>query len=175
LPEISVEKQINNILMRINALPEQTNKAMILALNRTAEWIKGRLSKEISSEMRIKLKLVRDKIKISKANKRELQAVLNCNMRGIPVASLGNPRQTPPGAVVGNRLFKGAFVATIRKGGQQGVYRRKTKERFPLKTVRIEIFNIAKAIIEELLGKEVKEVFEKRFLHEITRITGAIA
>lgn len=166
--------QLNNILERIHALPEHVNRASILALNRTTEFLKSRVSKEISYEQRIKLKLIRDRIRIFRAHKMNLASLLNCDFRGIRASDLGNPRQTKPGAVVGNRLFKGAFVATLKKSKEPGVYRRTTKDRFPLKSERIEIFNDALQIIQELCGDEAMAVFEKRFLHELSRITGAI-
>ena len=166
--------QLNNILERIHVLPEHVNRASILALNRTTEFLKSRVSKEISYEQRIKLKLIRDRIRIFRAHKMNLASLLNCDFRGIRASDLGSPRQTKPGAVVGNRLFKGAFVATLKKNKEPGVYRRTTKDRFPLKSERIEIFNDALQIIQELCDDEAMAVFKKRFLHELSRITGAI-
>lgn len=169
------EKQINNILKTIHALPEQVQKATILALNRTSEWLKGRVAKDISREKRIKLKIIRDKIKVLKADKRNIQANLNCNFQNIPIIDLGKVRQNAIGAVVGNMTFPHAFIATMHKGGKQNVYRRTTKKRFPVKVVKIPIYNDAIKIIEDLLGIETKQIFEKRFLHEIIRISGVIA
>jgi hypothetical protein len=83
-------------------------------------------------------------------------------------------RQTPEGAKAGGQLFKGAFVASLKPGAKQGIYRRKTKKRFPVKSVTIPIFDEAMKIVEELAGDEARSVFEKRFRHEISRITGAL-
>jgi hypothetical protein len=171
---LSVESQIEKIVSSINALPEQVNQAAIFALNRTAEWMKGQVSKEISAEKRIKLKAIRDRIFIARANKKNLQSLLNCNFRGIYARDLGSMRQTPEGAKAGGHLFPGAFVATLRKGAKTGIYRRKGKERFPVKSVMIPIFDEAMKIIEELVGDEARSVFEKRFKHEISRLTGAL-
>ena len=167
--------QLNRLFEKIHALPEQVNRATILALNRTAEFLKSRVSKEISTEQRIKLKLIRDRIRIFRAHKMNLASLLNCDFRGVRASDLGKPRQTKPGAVVGNRLFKGAFVATLKKSKEPGVYRRTTKKRFPLKAERIEIFDDALRIVQDLCGDEARAVFEKRFLHELERITGGIA
>ena len=104
-----------------------------------------------------------------------LASLLNCDFRGVRAADLGKPRQTKSGAVVGNRLFKGAFVATLKKSKEPGVYRRTTKKRFQLKSERIEIFDDALRIVQDLCGDEARAVFEKRFLHELERITGGIA
>ena len=171
---VSVQKQIDKILESINALPEQVQKATIFALNRTAEWLKSQVSKEISKEKRLKLKLIRDKISMIRANKRDLNARLSCNFRSILVRDLPNVKQTPIGVRAGGKIYPHAFIATLKKGGHAGVYRRKGKERFPVKSVTLPIYDNAVKVIENLLGQEAKQVFEKRFFHEIKRITGAI-
>jgi hypothetical protein len=75
---LSVESQIEKVVSSINALPEQANLAAMFALNRTAEWMKGQVSQELSKEKRLKLKLIRDRIAIARANKKNLQSLLNC-------------------------------------------------------------------------------------------------
>ena len=173
--QVSIDKQIDRIIESVNALPEQVNQACVFALNRTAEWMKGRLVKEISAEHRIKLKLIRDRIIMQRADKRNPQSRLNCNFKSVLVRDLANVRQTPIGVVAGGKTYPHAFIATLKKGGKSGVYVRKTKKRFPLKSVTIPIFDGALKLIENLVGEEAGAVFEKRFLHEITRITGALA
>ena len=66
-------------------MPYQVQQASILALNRTAEWMKGKLAKDISAEQRLKLKLIRDRIVMQKANKRNPQAQLSCNFKSVYV------------------------------------------------------------------------------------------
>ncbi|MDR2681595.1 MAG: phage tail protein, partial [Holosporaceae bacterium] len=106
--------------------------------------------------------------------KKNLQSLLNCNFGGILARDLGSMRQTPAGAVAGGQLFEHAFIATLKKSGRPGIYRRKTKKRFPVKSVTIPIFDEATKIIEELAGNEAAAVFEKRFRHEISRLTGML-
>jgi hypothetical protein len=171
---VSVESQIEKIVSSINALPEQVAQASVFALNRTAEWMKSQVSKNLSVEKRIKLKIIRDRINMKRADKRNLQSLLNCNFRGILARDLGSMTQTPASAKAGGQLFPGAFIATLRKGAKAGIYRRKTKKRFPVKAVTIPIFEEATKIISELVGDEARSVFEKRFLHEIKRMTGTV-
>ncbi|MBR1734620.1 MAG: phage tail protein [Alphaproteobacteria bacterium] len=170
-----IDKQIKNLIESINAMPEQVAQASIFALNRVAEWLKGRVSQEVSKEKRIKLKLIRDRISIMRANKKKTEAALNCNFRGILVKDLASVRQTATGVTAGGASYPHAFIATLKPGGKPGVYRRTSKKRFPVRSVRIEIYDEAEKIITELLGKEARDVFEKRFLHEIQRMTGALA
>ncbi len=172
---VSVDKQINNILETINAYPEQLKRAAILAVNRTAEWLKGSVAKELSKNKRIKLKLIRDKITILKEDKRYIRRHLEFHLQDIPVMQLGGVKQNAIGTVAGGVLYPHAFIATLRKGvGKPNVYRRVGRERFPVKVVRVSIYEAAIKIIEDLLGLEATQVFKKRFLHEIKRITGAV-
>jgi hypothetical protein len=83
-------------------------------------------------------------------------------------------RQTPEGAKAGGQLFQGSFIASLKPEAKAGIYRRKTKKRFPVKSVTIPVFNEAMKIIEKLAGDEARSVFEKRFKHEISRLTGAL-
>jgi hypothetical protein len=175
MQQVSVDAQIEKIVSSINALPEQVARAAMFSLNRTAEWMKGQVSKELSAEKRIKLKAIRDRISIARANKKNLQSLLNCNFRGILARDLGSLKQTPAGAKAGNQLFPGSFVATLKPGAKTGIYHRKTKKRFPVKSVTIPIFDEATKIIEELVGEEARSVFEKRFRHEISRLTGVLS
>jgi hypothetical protein len=170
---VSIDSQIEKIVGSINALPEQVNQAAIFALNRTAEWMKSQVSKNVSAEKRLKLKLIRDRIAIARANRKNLRSLLNCNFRGILARDLGSMRQTPVGAKAGGQLFPGSFIASLKPGAKTGIYRRKTKKRFPVRSVTIPIFDEATKIIEGLVGNEARSVFEKRFRHEISRLTGA--
>lgn len=172
MARILANEKIDKIIEELNILPEHTQKATILALNRTSEWMKGRLSKDISREKRIKLKLIRDKIKITKADRRNPQTTLDCNFRNISIIELGKVQQNQVGTSVNGVTFPHAFIATLHKGGRRGVYRRTTKKRFPVKSVTIPFFEEATKIINDLLGSEVQEVFTKRFLHEVSRLSG---
>ena len=171
---VSVDNQIKRIIADLNVFPDQIQKASIHALDRTAEWMKGRLAKDISAEQRIRLKLIRDRISMQKASKGNPQATLSCNFKSVYVKDLANVKQTPTGVVAGGVMYPHAFIATLKKGGKPGVYRRTTTKRFPVKLVTISIFDDASRRVETLIGAESQQVFEKRFLHEIKRAAGAI-
>ena len=171
---VSVDNQTKRIIADLNVFPDQVRQASIFALNRTAEWMKGTLAKDISAEQRLKLKLIRDRIVMQKANKRNPQATLSCNFKSVYVKDLANVKQTPTGVVAGGVMYPHAFIATLKKGGKPGVYRRTTTKRFPVKSVTVSIFDDASRRVEVLIGAEAQQVFEKRFLHEIKRASGAI-
>lgn len=172
--QVPISQQIERVVEDINALPEQIQQACIYALNRTAELMKSELAKEISAKQRIRLKKIRDKITIMRANKRNPQARISGNLKSVYVKDLDNVHQTPVGVVAGGKVYPHAFIATLRSGGKPGVYRRTTKKRFPVKSVTISVFDDATKIIDEMIGTEARRVFEKRFFHEMKRITEAI-
>lgn len=166
-------KQIDKIVSSINALPEQVNRASMFAINRTAEWLKSSAAREISAQKRIKLKIIRDRFKIAKANKKHLSASISANMWALKGKDLGNMSQSPVGAIAGNYTFRGAFVATM-KSGHRGVFRRKGKERLPIKEQYVMLDNYASKLIATLINQESQAVFEKHFGHQIKRLTGAL-
>lgn len=165
--------QIDKIVSSIKALPDQVNRASLFAINRTAEWLKSSAAREISAEKRVKLKVILDRIKILKANKKQLSANINANMWALKGKDLGNMTQSSFGATAGSHLFKRAFVANM-KSGHRGVFRRKGKERLPIKEQYVMLDNYASKLIANLIDQESPAVFEKHFGHQIKKITGAI-
>ncbi len=165
--------QIDKIIASINALPDQVNRASMFAINRTAEWLKSTAAMEISAEKRVKLKVIRDRVKIIRANRKQLSASIDANMWALKGKDLGNMSQSSLGATAGSYTFKGAFVATM-KSGHKGVYRRKGKERLPIKEQYVMLDNYASQLIATLIDQESQIVFEKHFQHQIKRLTGAI-
>lgn len=165
-----IDKQIDRISDSIDAMPEVAARAAVYALNRTAGWLKEQIADEVSKEKRIKLQLIRDRIKVLIANKRRMSTTLKCDFRGIMVSDLRNAKQTPQGVVAGGILYPHAFIATIKKGGLDGVYRRVGRERFPVRAVRLSIYEEAERAITELLDKKARNYFEYRFLHEVKRL-----
>ena len=109
MSQVSVDSKIKKIVADLNVFPYQVQQASIFALNRTAEWMKGRLAKDISAEQRIKLKLIRDRISMQKASKRNPQASLSCNFKSVYVKDLSNVKQTPIGVIAGGVMYPHAF------------------------------------------------------------------
>jgi hypothetical protein len=70
---ISATESIERITREINALPSQAATAAMRALNKTAAWVKSVCSKKIAKEKLIKLKIVRDRIRVVQASRTSLQ------------------------------------------------------------------------------------------------------
>ncbi len=171
---LSIDEQIDKITHAIKATSTQVQLSLIPSINRTADWFKSNTSREIAKAKGLKLNKVRSKIFIKRANGTTFFSTLNYNVKGVLAADLGILKQTKSGVVVGGRLFDGAFIAHFRKDGKPGVYKRKTKKRFPLMSVRVSIDKEVSDAINRFLGTEAKFFFEKRFIHEIRRVTGTI-
>lgn len=166
-------RQIDKIILNINALPDQVTRASIFAINRTAEWLKSSAAREISAQKRVKLKIIRDRLKITKANKKQLSANISANMWALKGKDLGSMSQTPTGAKAGHYTFQGAFVATM-KSGHKGIFRRKTIARLPIKELYIPLDNYASKVISLLIDQESQAIFERHFQQQIKRLTGAV-
>lgn len=175
MPQVSVDAQIEKIIEDLNVFPEHVMTAAIDALNRTGDWLKNNIAKEVSAEQRIKLKMIRDRIVMRRASKNNLETKLSCKLTKVYVKDFDDVKQTPVGVRAGGVMYSHAFIADLRGFGRKGVYRRVGKDRFPVKSVTVELLsNDVINRIEDLVGTEAKGIFEKRFLHNLTKLTGRL-
>lgn len=174
--QVSVDEQIDKIIKELNVLPEAVLKYTNYALDHTVDHLKKEIVKGVSQEQRIKASLIRDRIEVVRASKRNSRPLskLLIDLKKIYVKNLSNVKQTSIGVRAGGVMYPHAFIADLRKSGTWGVYRRVGKDRFPVKSVLISIFEDVEKRIEDLIGTEAKELFEKDFLHMLRRRTGAL-
>ncbi len=128
---IEVSNNINKVIQTIDAKKDKVELAVVRALNKTALWVKAQASREISTEKQIKLKLIRNRLQVIKANRNSLKALVRASLYGIKAAKLGSMRQTKTGATVGKYMFHSAFVATMPRG-YTSVFKRKGKTALPI-------------------------------------------
>lgn len=171
--KLDIQKQIKKITADFNALPEYLEKAASRGLNKTANWLKGKVSKDISKSKRIKLKIVRERIEIFRAYKHNLQAVFRINDLSIPVIKFSNVVQTDKGIVAGGYFLKSAFFATMKRGNK-GVYKRVGKKRLPIYEQKISLSEDLEKVLKQILESNLENQFEKYFEHEFKYITGVI-
>ena len=175
--QVSADEQISKIIRDLNVLPEEVMWCTGSALNHTADHLKKEIVKGISREQRIKASLIRDRIEVVRSSRRSSRPLskLLIDLKKIYVKNLSDVKQTPIGVRAGGIMYPHAFIADLRKARKsKGVYRRVGKERFPVKSVTISIFEDVEKRIEDLTGTEAKEIFEKDFLHMLRRRTGAL-
>ncbi|WP_168464788.1 phage tail protein [Wolbachia endosymbiont of Ctenocephalides felis wCfeT] len=166
---IEVDHSIDKVIQDVNASKAKVESAAMKALNKTALWLKVQASKEISQEKQIKQSLIRKRLRIIKASKSSVNALVKASLYGIKVGKLGSMRQTMIGAKVGSRMFQGAFIATM-KSGHTGIFKRRGRTSLPIDEILLPLEPEASKIIKELVTQEVEKVFEKFFHRELNYI-----
>lgn len=111
------------VLRAFKTLPGEVNKAEIRALNKTAAWVKTQASRETSRAAKVAGRVVRNRIRILRADNRRSFAKVWYGLNPIPARLLGKVRQTQRGVRAGRHSLPGAFVASF-KSGRTGVYQR---------------------------------------------------
>ncbi|WP_265032614.1 phage tail protein [Wolbachia endosymbiont (group A) of Sicus ferrugineus] len=167
---IEVNENIERIIHNIDANKAKIELAAVIALNKTASWLKAQATKEISEEKRIKLTVIRKRLRVVKANRNTLTALVRANLYDVKVSSIGRMKQGKKGAEIGKYQITGAFIATMPRG-YKGAFKREGKTALPIKEVKLPLEPEASRIIENFVNYEVEEVFEKFFESELSYIT----
>lgn len=130
-----------------------SRKVMRQALNRAGTRSRTAAVRETAKDTGIKQKVIRERMKLRRASRRRLRAVLTALTLGVRAIDAGKARQNAAGVRVAGRSFPGAFITTV-PSGKQGVFRRKPsaasstgrdskgrpkKNRLPIEHVRIPI------------------------------------
>ena len=157
---------ISKIIADFNATEKHAVVASMRSLNKTALWLRTQATREISKNRRITQKIIRQRLRILKASRRQLKSHVLASLGGVTATKVGKPRQTKTGARVKQYDFPGAFVATM-PGGHTGIYKRKRKTRLPIRELSIPLEPESSDIIESFLDSRVKERFETIFRHEL--------
>ncbi|RDD34281.1 Prophage minor tail protein Z (GPZ) [Wolbachia endosymbiont of Cylisticus convexus] len=64
------------VIESVNAKRGKIELAIVRVLNKTALWLKSKAAKEISEEKKIRLKLIRKRLRVVKANRNKLTALV---------------------------------------------------------------------------------------------------
>jgi hypothetical protein len=165
--DIDVAGNLDKTLEILGATEAQVRTAAMRAINKTALWVRSQSAKKISKQRQIQLKLIRQKLRIIKANMAVLRAFVVASLYGIKASKLGAPKQNATGASVGKHQFPGAFVAKMPKSGHVGIFKRKTFKRLPIQEQYVQLEPEASKIIRETVENEASAVFVKYFDHEL--------
>jgi len=167
------------------ALGEYKNKAPIAlsrAINRAASNAKTNASKKAREQYNIKAKDINATIKITKANKGSLGAIVKSTGERIPLikfkVSPSNPKPKNPPKVLrvevkkgGLKEIVGAFVSNVN--GNK-VFIRTSSARLPIQ----QLFGpavpqmLGSNSIKEFVENEATKTFDQRLDHEIQRMLG---
>jgi Prophage minor tail protein Z (GPZ) len=164
---IEVNDNINKIIQNVNADKAKVELATVRALNKTALWVRSQAIKQISKEEQIPQKLLKSRFYVNRANKNYMKSRISVGLFEIRASRLGNIKQTRIGAKAGRRMFKGAFVATM-KSGYKGVFER--MGRTPLPIEEVMVYKNTKTIVKKLINNEMEKVFERYFHQQLQYI-----
>jgi hypothetical protein len=169
--DVTVVDNFDQVVEAIVATESQIRTAAMRAINKTALWIQSQSAREISGETKIKLKLIRQKLRVIKASRETLKAFIMGNLYAIKAIKLGNPRQTASGITIEAHKFPGAFVARMPKTGHVGVFKRKARNRLPIQEQYVSLGTNAPHIIQRNVDDEAPAVFMRYFKHELNYVT----
>ncbi|HFV5345713.1 TPA: phage tail protein, partial [Escherichia coli] len=147
-----MENAIEN-LSRINrsAVPG----AAAMALNRLGSAVTAQSASQVSREVKIPRKFVRERMKLKKATPKNQSVRIVVNRGDFPVIKLGNARlrlsrrkrrrkgerSAAKGGgsvlVVGNRRIPGAFIQRLKNGRWHVMQREAGRNRYPIDVVKI--------------------------------------
>ena len=164
--DVEGAENIGNIIADFRATEKQVVVASLRSLNKTALWLRTQATREISKNRRITQKIVRERLRILKASRRQLRSQVLARLGGVTATKVGKPRQIRKGAKVKHYEFPGAFVATM-PGGHTGIYKRKRKTRLPIRELTVPLEPESSEIIERFLDNGVMQSFEVLFEREL--------
>lgn len=167
--QIEVSESMNKVLQSVKAKETQIRQGMVRALNKTALWVRTRLTKELSQKVEIKQKLLRQRIWLRRATRNYMNARIRVGLYGIKASKLGKMRQTAKGTFAGRKFFEGAFIATMPTGPTE-VFKRKYSSSLPIRKEKVEIEQDVIETARKLENYNTERVFERYFRHELNYI-----
>lgn len=157
---VRVEVKVSDLNRALRELRDQSPRAVNRALNRTIAQAATVGGRELSREIGLPVRRVRENIKVIRSTFATLRAALEVRGFRIPLYQF-RARQTRTG--VSYRLPRGrgvvpsGFIATMRSG-HVGAFVRRTKARLPI----VELFgpSLPKAFLQESVKSALRKVAE---------------
>ncbi len=168
--KISVTGDVRQVSRSLKKAQRQMLPAAVPpALNRAVKKAHTAAVRGTARSLGIKQKRIRRRIrhqKQDKATRKKWISGLYSVLTDMPASYFGKPRQLKKGAKVRKKTYVGAFVAPMPQG-HIGVYRRKTKKRYPLVEEKVKVSNVFEHESEKAITKVAAPEFSKRLKHEI--------
>lgn len=172
--------EINRVAKELGEYKSKAPVAIYRAINRAASNAKTNATKKVRENYNIKAKDINSTIKITKATRSNLVAIVKSSGYRIPLnkfkVSPSNPRpKNPPNVLrvevkkTGLKEVVGAFVANIN--GNK-VFKRTSNSRLPIQ----QLFGPAvpqmmnNENVREYIEEQATKMYEQRLEHEIDRI-----
>ena len=163
---------IEHALLGLDIQEKLVQIAAYRALNKTARWLKTQTIRQISSETGLTQKLIRKRMHMLQASRRNLRAMLTSRNQHIPASELGRMRESGKGAKAGKFYFEGGFVAHMPSTGKASIYRRQHQARLPLRELGFYSGGFPRRAGEDVSkSDDVMQRFERFFEHELKFIS----
>lgn len=176
---VSVESNVREQMARLTAARrELQDKAIVRALNRTADNVRAEAVRRIRETYTLKAGTVRGQMSISRAWSGKLEAAVSANGRPIPLYEF-SARWTPRMAGASFAVKRGqrkslpnTFIATM-PSGHKGVFERRGTKRLPIdekysigvpgmfgaKEVQAVLQSVAYSQFDKNLSQQIKFLF----------------
>lgn len=163
-PHHGVEKIIDVLVLT----EKSARKVTVRALNDTARWFKSNAGKEISKATGVPSTVIKKRFFIRKPKTTEIPVIttISVNLYDVKAKDLGKITQLKQGTKAGKFMFEGAFKATMNAKRGESIFKRKTRKRFPVKEMGVEIQTKANPVLERLL-QTLPVYYEQRFTHQL--------
>lgn len=143
--------------------------AAATALNRTSVTVRAEAVRKIGGTYNIKASVIRDQLRLKRADRSRLEAQVIASGRRIPLIAF-QARQTRRGVTVRvkqeRKLVRGVFIAKMPTG-HTGVFERKGRARLPIR----ELFSVSlpQAFTNRQILAALKQIAKERFGIEFAR------
>jgi hypothetical protein len=173
--DLKVKFDDRQLMASLDSLVANQTKAVVRALNKTAEQARTAASQEVrAAGYNIKASAIKRSFSIKRATANTLVVTLRAT--GAPIAVINySARQTSSGVSVnvktGRKILRHAFIATM-KNGHRAVFERsggKGSKRLPIK----ELFGpsiptaLGNDVVEKAIMKKIREKFPQILAHEL--------
>ncbi len=155
----SVSMQIRDISRDLKSFGVKTTKSCDGALKHSADWVRNRLKEIYRDRFKVTPYI---SVKFSQTRDGQI-ARIYVMMDAVWLKIFKDAYQTPLGVKVNDRLYRHAFIAYLGHQTLPGVYRRLTKNRFPIKRVYIQVGSDLEEQFFVMLYDDLFKEFYQRF------------
>lgn len=163
------QSDLQRVLGTLNLSESAVRAASRRAVLKTARWAQTQARRSVSAELKIPQSLIRARLRLYRQGD-GLEQKVWLGLNAIGAKSLGTPMRRTGGTQVGRHFFKDAFP--IARFGN-GVYRRTSRERFPLEMVKLDIDEIGAAAMRDTAQRtdeRLMQFLQQELRYELTKI-----
>jgi len=151
----------------------QLQIAVMRAMNKTLRWARTQVARTSATSLKINVKSVKKGLVMVRASPSRLDATLGLSASAgvIKGNDIGAPRQHVRGVRAGRHRFDGAFIARM-PSGHQGIFRRQSKARLPIREVQLVLTGKMQDEMAALVDGPLKAQFERLLVRELRYMAG---